>query len=119
MLWNIKKIEKNKSELSITVYPYILSKLPKLLAYIPHQLIVKPKMTTYLNAVLGGIEYFIENRENVPRNHFGTHKFSSYFLPNTPTETRTQIYCLGGGYSILLNYGSNKEKKLSDSVTRF
>ncbi len=29
---------------------------------------------------------------------------------NTPTGTRTQIYCLGGGYSILLNYGSNKEK---------
>ena len=36
--------------------------------------------------------------------------FLANFLTNTPTETRTQIYCLGGGYSILLNYGSNKEK---------
>lgn len=25
----------------------------------------------------------------------------------TPVGTRTQIYCLGGGYSILLNYGSS------------
>ena len=27
-------------------------------------------------------------------------------LKSTPTGTRTQIYCLGGGYSIQLNYGS-------------
>ena len=77
VVWNIKRMEKNKSELSIKVYPYILAKLPKLLAYIPHQLIVKPRMTTYLNSVLGGIAFFIENGKNVPRNHFGTHKWFS------------------------------------------
>ena len=77
VVWNIKRMEKNKSELSITVYPFILAKFPKPLAYIPHQLIVKPRMTTYLNSVLGGIAYFIENGKNVPRNHFGTHKWFS------------------------------------------
>ena len=77
VVWNLKRIEKNKSELSIMVYPFILAKLPKLLASIHHQLIVKPRMTTYLNSVLGGISFFIENGKNVPRNHFGTHKWFS------------------------------------------
>ena len=34
-------------------------------------------LSKYLDSVLGGIEYFLINKNPVPRNHFGTHKWFS------------------------------------------
>ena len=77
VVWEIESVGENKSKLSITVYPFILAKLPKFLAFIPHLFWVKPRMTAYLNSVLGGFAYFCETGESVPRNHFGSHKWFS------------------------------------------
>tara|TARA_B100000530_G_scaffold79013_1_gene47657 strand:- start:9661 stop:10170 length:510 start_codon:yes stop_codon:yes gene_type:complete len=77
VVWEIEEINKNKSKLKITIYPYILSKLPNFIAYIPHIIWVRRRLVNYLDSVLRGYEYFIETGEDVPRNHFGKHKWFS------------------------------------------
>jgi len=75
--WKITSLSDNSSNLSITVYPYILAKLPKVLAYIPHKLWVEPRMKKYLHSVLSGFDYFSKTGDSVPRNHFGRHPWFS------------------------------------------
>ena len=77
VIWRIDRIMKNKSKLTIIVYPFILAKLSKLSSYIPYYFFVRPRMKSYLNSVLGGFKYFSENSKIVPRNHFGIHKWFS------------------------------------------
>jgi len=74
--WEIEE-QGNGSKLTITVYPFILAKLPKILAYIPHILWVKPRLGNYLKSVLSGFKYYSETGESVPRNHFGKHPWFS------------------------------------------
>lgn len=77
VVWEIEKISDDESRLTITVYPFILAKLPKLFAYLPHILWVKPRMKSYLKSVVGGFEYYASEGESIPRNHFGRHKWFS------------------------------------------
>jgi len=77
VIWEIDKIAENKSNLTITVHPFILAKLSQLSSYVPYYLFVKPRMTTYLNSVLGGFKYFCDNKKKVPRNYFGSHRWFS------------------------------------------
>lgn len=77
VIWEIEQLSDNQSRLTITVYPFILAKLPKILAYLPHILWVKPRMQSYLNSVVGGFQYYSVERKTVPRNHFGSHKWFS------------------------------------------
>ena len=77
VVWEIESVSPSKSVLSITVYPFILAKLPKPLAYLPHILWVQPRLTTYLESVLSGFQYYSTNNEPVPRNHFGKHPWFS------------------------------------------
>tara|TARA_A100001037_G_C14854325_1_gene502303 strand:+ start:62 stop:583 length:522 start_codon:yes stop_codon:yes gene_type:complete len=67
----------NKSKLTITVYPFILAKLPKILAYLPHKLWVQPRLKSYLKSVLSGFKHYSMTGESVPRNHFGKHPWFS------------------------------------------
>ena len=67
----------NKSKLTITVYPFILAKLPKVLAFLPHKLWVQPRMNSYLRSVLGGFHHYATTGNIVPRNHFGKHPWFS------------------------------------------
>ena len=75
--WKITPLGEASANLTITVYPYILAKLPKILAFLPHTLWVQPRMTNYLHSVLSGFEYFSKTGESVPRNHFGKHPWFS------------------------------------------
>ena len=45
------------TELRITVYPYLLSGLPRIISAIPFSIYARPKLTTYLRSVLGGFEW--------------------------------------------------------------
>ena len=67
----------NKSKLTITVYPFILAKLPRILALLPHKLWVQPRLNSYLKSVLGGFHHYATTGNVVPRNHFGKHPWFS------------------------------------------
>ena len=77
VVWRIDSLGASQSRLTITVYPFILAKLPKLLAYLPHVLWVRPRLRSYLNSVLSGFQYNVESKEPIPRNHFGKHPWFS------------------------------------------
>ena len=74
--WVIESVG-DKSRLTITVYPFMLAKLPKILAFIPHKLWVQPRLNSYLKSVLMGFNHYATTGEIVPRNHFGKHPWFS------------------------------------------
>lgn len=75
--WELNEAGDRGTELRITVYPYLLSGLPRNISAIPFALYVRPKLTAYLRSVIGGFEYYLDNGEEVPRNHFGSHSWFS------------------------------------------
>ena len=76
VIWEISS-EENKTFLSITIYPHFLANTPRFFSFLPYELLIRPKLTSYLNSVLGGIDYYLVKKESVPNNHFGTHKWFS------------------------------------------
>ena len=76
VIWEISS-EENNTFLSITIYPHFLANAPRFLSFLPYKLLLRPKLTSYLNSVLGGINYYLIEKEPVPKNHFGTHKWFS------------------------------------------
>ena len=76
VVWKLESLQE-QSRLTITVYPYILAKLPNFMAYIPHITWVKPRLQKYLYSVLTGLEYHLQTGKTVPRNHFGKHPWFS------------------------------------------
>ena len=77
VVWELTALSDQASRLTITVYPYILAKLPRVLALLPHILWVRPRLQKYLKSVISGFQYHIEHGEKVPRNHFGRHPWFS------------------------------------------
>tara|TARA_B100000927_G_C16207431_1_gene366119 strand:- start:82 stop:582 length:501 start_codon:yes stop_codon:yes gene_type:complete len=61
------------SFVKITVKPYTSSKIPKLFYPFFHFAIIRPKLKSYLNAVLKGLEYYLIHKAPIPRNKFGDH----------------------------------------------
>ena len=76
VVWVLEEMQ-GRSRLTITIYPFILAKLPKIIAYLPHVAWVKPRLQKYLYSVLTGLEYHLQTRKKVPRNHFGEHPWFS------------------------------------------
>ncbi len=74
--WRIKEHTLG-SELTITVYPYLLRKWPRLISFLPYYLYINPKLTSYLNSVVGGFKWYLDKGTVVPRNHFGKHPWFS------------------------------------------
>lgn len=75
--WEISQIDENKSSLTITVYPYLLTSMNKILSFLPFVLYIRPKLKNYLKSVLNGFLYFSDNGKPVPRNHWGKHSWFS------------------------------------------
>lgn len=73
----IEPLEGDRSRLTITVYPYILARLPRLLTLAPHSIWVRPRLESYLNSVVSGCRYHLQKGGRVPRNHFGRHPWFS------------------------------------------
>ena len=74
--WEIEDID-NRCSLSITIHPSILNKLPLFITFIPFHLWIKPRLNAYLDAVLGGIYYFLDNNSPVPRDMPSPHPWFS------------------------------------------
>tara|TARA_Y100000768_G_C23980587_1_gene685533 strand:- start:167 stop:676 length:510 start_codon:yes stop_codon:yes gene_type:complete len=77
VVWEIKEMDNTTCTLSITVYPHLLSKYPKIISYLPFKLIIKPKLYNYLFSVISGLKYYLENNKKVPKNNFGKHRWFS------------------------------------------
>ena len=77
VIWRIKDTIENQCRLTITVYPYLLDKWPRMLSFIPFVIWIKPRLYRYLDSVLYGFDYFIRNNESVPRNFKGEHPWFS------------------------------------------
>ena len=77
VVWEIEPRDTVNSQLTITVYPFILEKLPRFFAFIPHHLWVRRLLRSYLMSVLLGFEHHIRTGNKVPRNHFGKHPWFS------------------------------------------
>ena len=63
--------------LSISIYPYIFNMGLKFYDRIPFELYIRPQLSSYLDSVLGGLKWHMENNKPTPKNHFGTHKWFS------------------------------------------
>ena len=75
--WKIDSLSDNKSLLTITIYPYILTNFPNVFRYMLHIFWVKPRLQKYLESVLQGFLFYSERNSSVPRNHFGKHPWFS------------------------------------------
>ena len=74
--WNISSSQ-NDTFLTITVYPYFMARYPKIISFLPYELYIKPKLRSYLNSVIKGIDWYLRRGEEVPRNRFGKHAWFS------------------------------------------
>ena len=75
--WEIDAISENKSQLTITVHPYLFAGYPKIVSFLPYKFWIKPRMRRYLRSVVYGFEYVARTGQAVPRNHFGRHPWFS------------------------------------------
>jgi len=75
--WRLKSLGMDRCSLNITVFPYLIASWPKPLSYLPFRVLIKPKLSRYLDSVLSGFNHFVESGEDVPRNHFGAHPWFS------------------------------------------
>ena len=81
--WRITAIDEKACKLRITVYPYALQKYPVPVRWIPHLLRVRPMLSSYLESVVRGFDWYVTHGEPVPRNQFGTHPWFSASEPTT------------------------------------
>ena len=77
VVWEISELGEGKSSLKITVYPYLLTKMNRLVSFLPFFLYIRPKLKSYLKSVLNGFLYYSTNKEPVPRNYWGKHSWFS------------------------------------------
>ena len=75
--WDIESLSSTEAKLTITVYLYMLAKLGKVLSFLPFQIFIKPRLSTYLKSVLRGHSHYLTTGKPVPRNHWGTHSWFS------------------------------------------
>ncbi len=57
--------------LRISIYPEHLQRVPVALRWVPHLIRLRPFLTTYLQSVVRGFEWYVSRGEAVPRNQFG------------------------------------------------
>ena len=71
--WRINSIDSHQSSLSITVHPDLLRRWPSWLRWIAFRIRVKPQLQSYLDAVTGGIAYWLETGAPVRRSDHPNH----------------------------------------------
>ena len=76
VVWEINS-QKNKTFLTITVYPYFIKNSPKFITFFPYYLFVIPKLKSYLKSVINGIDFYIKTKKPIPKNYFGKHSWFS------------------------------------------
>ena len=73
--WELNSNNKT-TDLSISVTPYTSSKIPKVFYPIIFQFHIKPKLNNYLDNVLMGCKYHLEQKAKINFNQFG---YNSWF----------------------------------------
>ncbi len=74
--WLIENVNE-KCSLSITIHPSFLNNWPSFVTFIPFHFWIKPRLNAYLDAVLSGIYYFLQNDMPVPRDTPNRHPWFS------------------------------------------
>ena len=77
VVWRLESLSETRCSLTITVSPYLLSHWPRPLSLVPFVIYIRPQLTKYLEAVLGGFGYNLQHSSPVPRNYFGAHRWFS------------------------------------------
>ncbi len=75
--WRISPLDEQSCTLRITVFPHVLQKLPVAIRWVPHMFRLRPLLTSYLESVVKGVEWYVTRGEPVPRDNFGKHPWFS------------------------------------------
>ncbi len=75
--WRISSIDEQTCSLRITVRPHALQNMAVVLRWLPHVFWLRPKLRSYLDSVIRGVEWYVTRGEPVPRNQFGRHPWFS------------------------------------------
>ena len=75
VIWELFEIERNRTKLKITVFPYLFAKTSKFLPFFSFW--IKPRLRRYLHSVISGFDYYLQTGKPVPRNYFGHHPWFS------------------------------------------
>ena len=67
----------SNSIISISIYPYIFNMGFNFYDRIPFEFYIRPQLLSYLDSVIGGLKWHLENNKPTPKNHFGSHKWFS------------------------------------------
>ena len=74
--WEISTKNQN-IYLSIKVYTFFMRDKNLIISFLPHFILIYPNLRRYLKSVIGGINYYLQNKKRVPRNFFGSHRWFS------------------------------------------
>ena len=74
--WKISH-ENQNIYLSIKVYSFFMRDRNLMVSFLPHFIFIYPNLRRYLKSVIGGINYYLQNKKRVPRNFFGSHRWFS------------------------------------------
>ena len=74
--WEISSKNQN-IYLSIKVFTFFMRDKSLILSFLPHFIFIYPNLRRYLKSVIGGINYYLQNKKRVPRNFFGSHRWFS------------------------------------------
>ncbi len=75
--WRIQSIDPRRTNLRISVYPYLIQNLPVVIRWFPYFVYIRPLLRRYLSSVTKGFEWYMTRNEPVPRNQFGSHPWFS------------------------------------------
>lgn len=75
--WRIASMAGDNCTVSIMIYPYVLQNLPTAARWLPHILWLRPRLKSYLEAVLGGLEWYLIQGKTVSPDQFGRHAWFS------------------------------------------
>ena len=63
VIWELFEIERNRTKLKITVFPYLFAKTSKFLPFFPFW--IKPRLRRYLHSVISGFDYYLQTGKPV------------------------------------------------------
>ena len=77
VLWRIKALSEQRSELMIKVTPYLKSNLPENRKQSYQRRFFGDTIAQYLDSVVQGVDHFVTTGQAVRKNQFGTHPIYS------------------------------------------
>ena len=75
--WRITPVDDQNCALRITVQPGAVQRFPPVIRWLPFLFWIRPKLSSYLDSVVRGFEWYVTRGEPVPRDAFGKHPWFS------------------------------------------